>query len=310
MSSSFPAMPSPAQAARLVLVRTRTGVKPYLTPWLLVLPATLMFVALFLLPMLALFVSSFHGYDPNVGIIRVLSVQNYVKFVSDPYYREALVRTLRIALMVTILSGLLGYPVAYYLNQVGGRTRTYLTLAILSPLLVSLVIRTFGWLIILGPNGVINFLGRGLGILGAPLKLMYTEGAVIVGTIHVYLPFMVLALLSSLQNIDPNLYQAASNLGADPLRRFVHVTLPLSLPGILAGSLIVFSLSVSSFVTPAILGGARVKVMAYLVWEEDLVMLNWPFGAAIAFILLVITIAIMLIYHRILEAGRYGVVFQ
>ncbi len=310
MSSSSQAMCSPTQAVRTAAIGRRMGVRPHLTPWFLVLPATLLFVALFLVPMGALFLSSFYGYDPNVGIIRTLSLGNYTKFLFDAYYQEALIRTLRIAFLATLLSGLLGYPVAYYLNQVSGRTRTYLTLAILSPLLVSLVIRTFGWLIILGPNGVINFLGRGLGILGAPLKLMYTEGAVVVGTIHVYLPFMILALLSSLQNIDPNLYRAASNLGADPVRRFVHVTLPLSLPGILAGSLIVFSLSVSSFVTPAILGGARVKVMAYLVWEQDLVMLNWPFGAAIAFILLVITIAIMLVYHRILEAGRYGVVFQ
>jgi len=139
---------------------------------------------------------------------------------------------------------------------------------------------------------------------------MYTEFAVIVGMAHVYFPFMVLALLSSLQNIDPTLRLAANNLGAGRVRTFWRITLPLSLPGVLAGSMIVFCLSASAFVTPTVLGGPRVKVMAYMVWEQFLLILNWPLGAAIGFVLLVITTGLMLVYNRLLERGRFGIVFQ
>ena len=149
-----------------------------------------------------------------------------------------------------------------------------------------------------------------LHLVSAPLKLMYTETAVVVGLTHVFYPFMVLAIYSSLQTIDPAVVRAAQNLGASPRMAFWRVTLPLSVPGIVAGSLIVFALSVSSFVTPALLGGPWVKVVAYLAWEQNLVVLDWPFAAAISVILLVLTAFVMYAYSRLVERGWFAGVFQ
>jgi putative spermidine/putrescine transport system permease protein len=156
----------------------------------------------------------------------------------------------------------------------------------------------------------VNAVLLGLGVVDRPVKLMYTETAVVIGLAHVFYPFMVLAVYGALQRIDPAVVRAATNLGASPLVAFWRVTLPLSVPGILAGSLIVFALSVSSFVTPALLGGPWVKVVAYLVWEQNLIVLDWGFAAAIAVILLAVTAGIMLAYNRLVERAWFAGVFQ
>jgi putative spermidine/putrescine transport system permease protein len=181
-------------------------------------------------------------------------------------------------------------------------------LLIVSPLLVSLVIRSFGWVIVLGPRGLVNAALAGLGL--APVRLIYTETAVVVGLTHVFYPFMVLAIYSALQNIDPAVVRAARNLGAGPLQTFWRVTLPLSVPGVVAGSLIVLALAVSSFVTPTLLGGPWVKVVAYLAWEQNLVVLDWGFAAAIAVILLGVTGLVMLAYNQLVERRWFAGVFQ
>jgi putative spermidine/putrescine transport system permease protein len=163
------------------------------------------------------------------------------------------------------------------------------TLVIAAPLLISVIARTFGWIVVLGPNGLANALFHALGLVTDPVPLLFTEAAIVVGLVHVLLPYMVLSIAASLEAIDGSLVRAARSLGASPRVAFLRVTLPLSLHGLIAGSLIVFALSSASFVTPAILGGSQLKVTSSLVYQQTLVLFNWPFGGAIAMIMLALT---------------------
>jgi putative spermidine/putrescine transport system permease protein len=280
-----------------------------LLPWLIVAPVLVAFVAVFALPVLLLLVTSLERVNPaTFAVIERFTAYNYLKFLLDGFYLGILWRTVRIGLVVTALCAVLGYPVALHLTRCGARERAILMLLIVSPLVVSLVIRSLGWLIILGRRGLLDSIAAALGLGGA--DLLRTETAVVIGLAHIFYPFMVLSIHGALQNIDPAVLRAAANLGAGPWRAFRVVTLPLSMPGLIAGSLIVFALSVSSFVTPALLGGARVKVAAYLVWEQTLQILDWGFASAIATILLVVTGAIMYAYKRVAERGWSASVFQ
>jgi putative spermidine/putrescine transport system permease protein len=281
-----------------------------LAPWLLVAAPLAVFVVLFLAPLANLFALSLFRFDRTVGVVGGLTVDNYARFLGDPFYLGILGRTLRISVLATLTSLLLGYPLAYHMQRSRPRVRAYLALLVLAPLLVSVVVRSFGWLVILGPNGLVNALLVASGIVRDPLRLLYTEGAIVVGLTHVFLSFMVLSIAAALGRIDPALLRAAQNLGATERQTFFRVVLPLSLPGVAAGSLIVFTLSSSAFITPALLGGPRVKVMSYLSYQQTLLLSDWPFGAAIAFVLLGLVAGAVLIYLRVLESGRYGVVFR
>ena len=281
-----------------------------LVPWLLLAAPLAIFLALFLAPLVHLLALSFFRFDRTTGALAEATVQNYAKFLTDPFYLGILWRTLKLALLTTVTTLVLGYPVAYHLTRCSGRKRAYLTLLIVAPLLVSVVVRSFGWLVILGPNGLVNSLLTGLDIVSDPLRLLYTETAIVVGLSHVFLSFMVLSVAASLGRIDPALIRAAQNLGASERQAFVRVVLPLSLPGVAAGALIVFTLAASAFITPALLGGPRVKVMSYLAYQQTLLLSDWPYGSAIAFILLALTGLCAFLYLRAMESGRYGVVFR
>jgi putative spermidine/putrescine transport system permease protein len=161
-----------------------------------------------------------------------------------------------------------------------------------------------------GNHGSINTVLQAVGLTQSPIRFMYTEGAVIVGLTHVYFPFMALALIASLDNIDPNIMRAARSLGAGPLRRFATVLFPMSLPGVLSGSVVVFSLSAGAFITPSILGGGRVRVVAYMAYEQTMVTFNWPRAAAIGFLLLFVFLCILLPYNWLLERGRFRGAFE
>jgi putative spermidine/putrescine transport system permease protein len=276
----------------------------------LVSPACLWLLAFFLIPLALILRLSFYGFSPTSGVLPALGLANYWKVFTDEYYLGIFVRTLRIALLVTGLTLLLGYPEAYYLTRIRGRAKALVLVAVLSPLLVSAVTRTFGWFILLAPNGLVNSAILALGLADGPVKLIYSETGIVIGLTHVLVPFMVLSVYASLQRREPALVWAAETLGAGPVRAFLEVTLPLSLPGIVAGSVVVFTLGMSAFVTPAILGGTRVRVVAYLIYEEFLLSLNWPFGAALALLLVLITMVVVLAYNRWLERGRWAEVFR
>jgi putative spermidine/putrescine transport system permease protein len=275
--------------------RRRPSLAFRLAPWMLLGAPFLVFVTMFGIPLLVLLATSFERVDPTTFRVKdAFTFYNYTKFLTDSFYLGVLWTTLKLGALSTLICVVLGYPVALFLTTTARpRERSILMLLIISPLLVSLVIRSLGWIIILGRRGLIDSLANALHLADGSVNLMYTQTAVVIGQAHIFFPFMLISIYASLQNIDPALLRAASNLGATPLSVFRHVTLPLSMPGVVAGSLIVFALCVSSFVTPTLLGGPWVKVVGYLVWEQALQVLDWSFASAIATILLVITGVIM-----------------
>ena len=266
---------------------------------LLVLP-NLAWLALFMLgPLLTLFVISFRGYEAGRGIQDFWTLSHYVNFLTDAYHLEILGRTMRLGLVVTLWCLVLGYPLAYGLSRLRGFPRALLYFVVLLPLLTSAVVRTFGWMILLSNNGFLNRTLMDFGITDGPIRFMYSMDGVVVALVQVLLPFMVLALDAALLNIDPRIVEAARNLGASSARVFVQVTLPLSVPGVLSGSVLVFTLAVSAFVTPSLIGGPRVPVMATLIYQQSMSLLNWPFGGAIAFAMLATVVLLFLIAMRL-----------
>jgi putative spermidine/putrescine transport system permease protein len=277
-------------------------------PLVLLLPATVLFVVFFVFPLCVLVANSFHDYSRLTGIIPEFTLKNYVRIFFDSYYLEIALRTLRLAFVTSVVTLLIGYPIALYLTVATPRQRAWIILFVLSPLLVSVIVRTFGWLILLGSNGLVDTMLKSMGIGGA--TLLHTEAAVVAGLANVLLPFLVLSIATSLQAIDPAVPLAAASLGATPWRLFRAVTVPLSLPGVLSGLLIVFSLASSSFVTPALLGGSNYKVLSTMVYQQAMVMQNWPFAAAFAVTLVLIVYVALAIQRRALEGGKYGIVFH
>ena len=290
--------------------KKKKAAKKHAETWLLLFPTLVIFVFFFLLPLFFLFITSFKTFDASRGIGDQWTLENYVKFLSDPFYLGVIWRTIKIGLVTTLIALVISYPVAFHISQAKGTVKNLLTLIVLSPLLISMVIRCYGWVILLANNGVVNQALLSLRWIEQPLTFLYTELGVVIGMVHVLFPYMVLSIMGSLERIDPSLIRAAQNLGASPLRTFFAVVLPLTLPGVFAGSVMVFSLSVSSFVTPAILGGTQVKVMSYLTYEQVAVLLNWPYGAAIGFLLILIATCTIILYSRILASSEKGVVIQ
>ncbi len=244
--------------------------------------------------MLVLAGMSFRGYEPGGrGILDTWELTHYRAFLGDPYFLKILWRSFYISAIVTVLCIVLGFPLAYWLSQLRGTARAILYLAILIPLLTSAVVRTFGWMILLANNGFLNKGLMGLGITSSPISMMYNELGVIIALTEVLLPFMILALDAALLNINKNIYEAAQNLGAGSIRIFFQITFPLAMPGVISGSVLVFSLAISAYVTPALVGGPRVAVMSTTIYQQGIALLNWPLGSAIALILLVTLILLL-----------------
>jgi putative spermidine/putrescine transport system permease protein len=263
-------------------------------PYFLILPNFVWLLLFMAGALLILAVTSFRGYEPGGrGIVGTWELTHYIAFLTDSFFLNVLWRSLLISAEVTLVCLLLGFPLAYWLSQLRGTARALLYLAVLVPLLTSAVVRTFGWMILLANNGFLNKNLINLGIFSSPMRLMYNELGIVVALAEVLLPFMVLALDAALLNIDRQLYDAARNLGAGVARIFWQITLPLSLPGIISGSVLVFSLAISAYVTPALIGGPRVPVMSTTIYQQGIALLNWPFGAAIAFVLL-LTLVLLL----------------
>ena len=271
------------------------------------LPAVIVIVGVVLAPLFALFIGSIIDTQGDQG---VLTSRNYVRFFSDPFFLGVLWRTYRVAAIATLICLVIGWPVAYQLSRTAGRARLYLTLVVLVPLLISVVVRVFGWVVILGPQGLLNNTLEALGLIDAPLPLLFSETAVIIGSVHTFLPLMILPIAAALDNIDPSLLRAARNLGAGPRQVFLRVLFPLSMPGVVAGSVITFGLCASAYVIPALLGGSRLKFMSTLIFQYNIVVLDWTFGGALSVILVAITVALVAIYSRLVERLLFRGVFQ
>lgn len=226
----------------------------------------------------------------------VFTLEHYAAFLGDGYFLKLAFTTFALALAVTVICAVVGYPVAYYLVKSRSRLKHLIFLIVISPLLVSIVIRTIGWTIVLGNEGLINSALLGLGAIDAPLRLMDGFWSVVAGMVHVLLPFMVLSIAAVLGKIDPSLPEAAAMLGARPVWSFVHVTLPLSVRGIAAGSILVFCITIGSYIIPRWLSRGKLQVLSIDIYNEVISFVNWPFGAAAATLLSAATVLILLGY--------------
>lgn len=281
-----------------------------LGPYLLSAPALLLYVGMFMIPLIMMLMLSFNSYDMNQGgIIPGFSLANYAEVLSDPYFHKIFLRTFIISMLVTVFCVLLGTPEAYILHRMSSPWKSICMLAILGPLLVSVIVRTLGWAILIGNKGIINQSLMAAGLIDQPIKLMFTTTGVVIALVHVLIPFMVLSVWASLQKLDPQVESAGQSLGASPFTVLRRIVIPQIMPGILSGSLIVFALTASAFATPSILGGRRLKVVATTTYDEYLGTLNWPLGAAIAVLLLLANVIIITSYNKFIER-KYAQAFK
>ncbi|MCC6468232.1 MAG: ABC transporter permease, partial [Alphaproteobacteria bacterium] len=272
-------------------------------PAVFVLPLSLVLALVFLWPLFDSAINSLHPFS-RAGIDRATwTLANYTKLF-DAYYIGILWRTIHVSLIVTGVTACLAYPVAIYIIALRPRAQALFLLIYMTPWLVNVVVKAFGWSLLLSSNGVINQALKALGIIDTPLRLMLNETGIAIGLIHGHFIFVLLPLWAALGGLDPNLRWAAANLGARPWSIFRRVTLPLTLPALVAGLIINFTMNMTAFATPALLGGARARVASYLAYEVNLVELNWPLGSAMAVGLLAVSLALVFLSQRATAAGK------
>lgn len=272
--------------------------------WWLLAPVLVLLAAAFVVPVAMLVPTSVRPYVPLVGITTGFTTRHYVKLLTDSYYLEIIGRTLALGLTVTCSTLVIGYPLAFFLARTTSRWRNWLTILVVFPLLLNLVVRTFGWIALLAQNGLVNQALQALGLVESPVKLLFNFAGLLIGLTHIFLPFMVLVLIGAIQNIPRDVEDAARVLGASWGSAFLRVTLPLSAPGILSGSILVFVLTISALVTPRLLGGPTYQVMSTLIYDEFLSRLNWPAGSAQSLLLTVMVLALVYLSGRL--ARRTG----
>jgi putative spermidine/putrescine transport system permease protein len=252
-------------------------------------PATVFVAAGLLVPLAILFRYSLNRYDPRLLMVDAFTLENYVRFFTDPFYVNIYWTTLRVSALVTAVCLVLALPLAYVLARTQTRFKNLLIMCVVLPLFVGNAVRAAGWMTIFGTRGFLNVTLLDLGLISQPIQIMYTETAVILGMIAVNLPYVVLSLQSVIEGINRNVEEAAFSLGAGPFTMFWRVLLPLALPGIIAGAILSFILGMNAYATPVLLGGPQFKMMGPLVFGQ-FQLNNWPFGAAIAFVLMAATL--------------------
>lgn len=263
-------------------------------------PLALFFLAFFVAPLLLLTAISFAGDGAGHGF----GLAQYGKFLSDSYSLGVLGATLRLGVEVTLVCLALGYPFAWFYVRAPRRARTPLLLIVLLPLLTSVIVRTFAWIVILGRQGIVNSSLMALGWIDTPLRLLYTEGGVIVALAQVLTPLMTLPIITSLSRLDRNYADASSALGASAWRTFLRITVPLSMPGILAGCVLTFASAVTAFVTQNLIGGGQRLFMPMYIYQQATALENWPFAAAIAVLFLLSVLAVLSLLNVIAGFSR------
>jgi putative spermidine/putrescine transport system permease protein len=273
---------------------------------LLVLPACLLVLGMLIGPMILMFRISLNQFSPAQLMIEAFSFDNYVRAAADPYYQDIILTTLGVALLCTALTLVIAFPAAYWVGRLESRWKSLVVIATLFPLLVGNVVRSAGWMALFDRDGLINVALRRVHLIAEPLTLMYTPKAVVFGIVAVVLPYMILTLAAVIESIPRDLEDAAASLGASGLKTFWRVILPLSAPGIAAGSILVFVLCMNTYATAVLLGGPRFKMMAPAIFDQFVRGNNWPMGATLAFMLLAVTMSFT-IFGSIAFARRYGV---
>ena len=269
-------------------------------PASLLLPVLLVNIGTFVWPVLSLASLSFRPALPGGGIGEGWTWATWVGLLGDGYYWGLVGHSIAVSVEITLLCLVAGYPVALFVHRAPARWRNVLVVLCISPLLISAVVRTYGWLVILGDRGVLPSLLRSLGV--APPRLVFNETGLVIGLVEILMPYMILALLAGFGRLDATLEEAAASLGAAPWTRFRRIVVPLTLPGVLLGCLLAFVLAVSSFITPKLLGGGRVSLLATEIYDQAIVTLNWPVAAALSVVVLVVFGVALLAYGRVVRA--------
>jgi putative spermidine/putrescine transport system permease protein len=263
----------------------------------LALPGGVYLGLAFAVPLALLLLRSIQGADG-------FTLASYGRFLSDPYNLAVIGNTLKLALLTTAICLLVGYPAAFALAWSGGALQTFLLAALFLPLSVSVIVKAFGWTILLRSNGIVNQLLMAAHLTGEPVRLIFTQLGLLIGITNIFLPFMILPLFSVVKLIDARLDEAAATLGAGPLHRFLHVTLPLTLPGIVAGTALVFSLAVSAYVIPTLLIGDRYQVMSTIIAKSFLFNRNQQVGSTVGVLLLLIAVSVVVASSRLARDRR------
>ena len=267
---------------------------------LLATPSAIVYALLLVAPAVFLVRTSLFAPGPGAPLEGAPTIDAYRELL-DGYFLGVLGRTVRIALATTLLCLVLGYPLALSIARSRGLKRSIQLLLVISPLFVSVVVRSYGWVLLLGNRGLVNGVLVRLGITDEPLRLLYTEGAVMAALVESLLPFLTISIVSVLDRLAPELEEAARGLGATPLATFWHVTLPLSAPGALAGSLVVFMVSMGAYATPALVGGSRVRVAVTEIATQVTTVFNWPLAAALSIVLLFASLILVTFASRIVR---------
>lgn len=260
----------------------------------LVLPLFVTFMLLFAAPLVLLLGVSLHN-DPELD---EWGLQTWQKFVSDPFYWQATFNTLKLGAMTVVASVLLGYPLALVYLSLGERGQRILLFAIIMPLLLSVVVRTFAWIVILSNEGVVNQTLLALGLTAVPLRLLQTELGLVISLTQIELPMLLLPLIAALSKLDRNLFDASSILGASRWRTLFKVILPLSLPGLIAGCTLVFASATTAFISQTVIGGNRLVYLPLLIWQQSSVVFNWPMAAVISIVLLATVLMCLFVINR------------
>ena len=278
-------------------------------PYWLTAPSVLVMLAFVALPLVLMLSMSLYPYDAAQMMGSTMTSANYAEVLNDDYFHVIFVRTFGMAFLVTLICIVIGVPEAYVLSRLSSEWRAVSMVVVLGPLLISVVVRTLGWAVLLGSEGLINKSLLMVGLIDAPIKMLYTFTGVVIALTHVLMPFMVLAVWASLQKLDRATEQAAESLGANMFTVMWRIVFPQVIPGVLSGGLIVFASAASAFATPAIIGGRRLKVVPTTIYDEFLANLNWPLGATIAVLLVVIVLTVSLVANRLVE-HRWKQVFR
>lgn len=255
------------------------------TPYVLITPGFILLIVFLVLPLISIIWPTF--YDG------AFTFESYLSFFSSSFNRTILWRTIKLSLIVTLWCILLGLPTAYFIAKTDRKWRSLMMGLVLFPLLTNSVVRSFAWINILGTNGILNRLLLQFGLINEPIRMLYTEFAIVIGSIYLFLPLMITTLVGILENIDTEMVEAAETLGANPLVAFVKVILPLSVPGIIVGSVLVFTGTLTAYTTPQLLGGNQNMMMSTFLYQQAMTLGNWQNAGVIALIMIVTTILVM-----------------
>ena len=260
--------------------------------YLLLLPCTVLLFFFLLLPLL-------NSFLPTFFLQNGFSIKAYGDFFQDSYYLSVLFRTIRIALLVTAICAMFGLPTAYFISGVTRKWKGILIALTLFPLLTNSVVRSFAWINILGKNGIINLILLRIGLIKEPLTMLYTEFSIIIGSVYLFLPTMIMTMVGVMDGIEEDTIEAAATLGAEPIRAFLKVVLPLAVPGMIVGSILVFTGTMTAYTTPQLLGGNKKTMLAILLYQRATAIGDWTSAGVVAFVMIAITFLVMRGLHAL-----------